>query len=169
MNAVLKIGAKEIPRAVEKHLGHSNYKEYYCPYCSSINLKLSGACHTLVGYFGGPDEDPNHWQEGVDCLDCGKPSTKHWVPRGKNSWYTDVEFNFVIRGLPSCCEDRYLLPCWKCEGWKAHSTRLSGNGTVIYDLSSGGCVPKQPMYWKCLDCGDKTEDVRFGEEYMGDE
>ena len=125
-----------------------------CPFCKSTEVQSTGAICTLIGWFGSPDKDPNHFTECCTCRGCARMFYKHWVPASGVPWYVDRE-NHVLSGTPECCSRGCLIRC-KCGGWKKHSTNGKSTG---YNLVEGKSVAQQPMFWQCGECGERTEDL----------
>lgn len=138
------------------------YEGVLCPFgCKEAVIDQRGVSSTLVGWFGGPDENPNHHTMGCQCGSCGNHFAKHWVIRDKSAWYTAVNLlgNPVILGIPTCCETNYTLPC-PCGGKLQHSVGSSYGTTWTLD------VPDEPHYWSCIACERRAPDHRHGVKFM---
>jgi hypothetical protein len=138
------------------HYKHANF----CPYCKSENIKTNGISHTLIGYFSdNPEDDPNHFSEGCECLSCNQTYVKMWVPVDKNAWFVDNE-RTIILGEPSCCSSSYKRKC-KCGGIISNCTeRLDGSITDVHIVDNIG--PVQISYWKCNSCQEISPEYYNG-------
>jgi len=145
------------------------FKKTICPYCEEercMNFTKYGESTTLVGFFGGIENNPNHYSQRVQCKSCEKTFVKEWVYSKNSVWYTECGTNVILSGFPSCCTDSYLLLC-ECGGKKIHSTNSKESGGIKTFVTSGDrTLPKQPMYWQCNNCNKKFPDFVYGEEFM---
>lgn len=93
------------------------YESVICPFgCSnSEKVEIRGSSTTLVGWSGGPDDNPNHHTQGCICHECGQSFTRHYVKSKKRAWYVDKNRNCIL-GVPACCESSYRIRCEKCSG-----------------------------------------------------
>lgn len=107
------------------YYGDFPYQGRNCPRCGSADVTFEGYTTTLVGYSGGPQNNPNHHEAGARCLACELVYTRHWVPYGRKSWATarvqiDGRVAYVtIAGWPGCCERSYHVRC-SCGKWVPH-------------------------------------------------
>jgi hypothetical protein len=133
------------------------------PECEG-GLVRSDAEHTLVGYGGGPENDGNHWSRSLTCETCWAVFTEHWVPKSGAYWV--VKERHIVHGEAGCCERTYSHDCSECGGKVKHSVALSDKGVFCYRFTPDGSIPCQPMFWQCTECGRKTPDEKWGEEFM---
>jgi hypothetical protein len=161
------IVAVSSPAANERvpYYGPYAFDQRTCPRCASTNVAYGGTSSTLVGWLGGPEENPNHHQQVGKCTDCQCVFVRHWVVRSKNTWctiegiregdgYTTAfghyfPFRYTIAGMPSCCVSAYVVHC-PCGGWR----RSQQQGRMIrYETSDGKRICSPPDAWDCDKCG----------------
>jgi len=150
-----------------KYLGLCNYDDLVCPFGCQEGTKINnhGTLSTLLGWFPtDPDQDPNHHTMSCSCSNCDKRFTKEWVVKDHNAWY--VAEGHVIMGVASCCENKYLIHCIECGGWMKHSIYINNDGITSVRNINGKFIPRQPMYWQCMDCDRFEGDGQYGYEYM---
>jgi hypothetical protein len=156
---------------------HCDYDTFLvvCPYgCTDTSkVQYQEATTTLVGWSGGPEDDPNHHHQTGRCLACGRAFIKHWVRRDKSTWYTAdnrQDHNHLLLGWPTCCERIYTYRC-KCGGAVQHNNMLVAPGaypgTISFVTVDGRSIPAQPMYYLCKQCGQRYPDFQYGTEFMG--
>ncbi len=79
-----------------------------CPFgCSNSDVKISGICSTLVGWFGGDEKDPNHHSGNGICNNCQKEFTVHFVISKNSFWYCNARTSDLIMGDPVCCKGSF--------------------------------------------------------------
>ena len=108
--------------------GPFQYDQRTCPACGSASVVFGGTSTTLVGWMGGPDQNPNHHTQGCECRGCGLSYSREWVIASKNAWAavgvdegeviygSKTRTKYVIAGYPSCCAENYLTHC-RCGAW----------------------------------------------------
>lgn len=129
--------------------GHFSYDQPTCPACGSADVTFGGTLTTLVGWVGGPDQNPNHHTQDCQCGACGLKYSREWVIRDKNAWATvwldegeaiygrPVKTKYAIAGYPSCCTTGYLVRC-RCGAWAKNRRSES-----IWDCSACGYSGKE--------------------------
>lgn len=138
----------------------------HCPYCQAPREQIEdwGTSTTLVGYFGGPENDGNHRKTACRCRVCDKGFTKHWIVRDRSIWYTGSprtpDADKCLEGTPTCCESCYQTRCTQpgCGGWVSHSRR---GLSMCFDAVNGRSVSRDPMFWKCDTCGHEERDRNY--------
>ena len=147
-----------------KYYGPAPYDGLICPFGCDAVVQGKGTTTTLVGWFGGPDKDPNHWSQSCTCTKCGEKFVKHWVIADHNAWYS--QGGYCLAGKPSCCESSLKVHC-QCGGWQEHSR--SSNGLNITNNVKGHWIPGDPQYWQCTQCKTKYPDYHYGDKFMDEE
>lgn len=142
-----------------QYFGSVPYEGIVCPQGCPDKVIGGGVRQTLVGFFGGEENDPNHFTQSCKCSNCQVTFLKHWVPKGKRVWYTQDEY--CIAGSPGCCATSYLKPC-DCGGWQKHSTPGRGSFTNV----EGHWVSCHPLYWECQQCHQRFPDLEYGERFI---
>jgi hypothetical protein len=142
-------------------LGQYGYEQRTCIKCGSANVDHGGTSTTLVGWSGGPDQDPNHKSQDCRCNSCGFEWLREWVTADRNAWATEVivitpwvnteprqigrSDRYAIAGYPSCCQSVYFVRC-PCGAWAESAQR---GRTVRYRDG----VETPPRIWTCSACG----------------
>lgn len=57
----------------------------YCPKCNSKNLERGWTETTLMGWIGGPENNPNRHRRIIRCLDCNLKYVLTWRIRHKEA------------------------------------------------------------------------------------
>ena len=121
--------------------------------CPARQFERGAYGTTLIGFSGGPEEDPNHWTLIFKCRDCGKTFVKEWIIRSAEVCYTDLDRR-VLMGKPlHCCTIKYQTRC-DCGGWRKHF----GSLWMTYGRREDGSFgPLEPQRRRCDGCGAETE------------
>jgi hypothetical protein len=152
-------------RKMPEWLGPYGYEQRTCIKCGSANVDHGGMSTTLVGWIGGPDQDPNHKTQVCRCNACDFEWMREWVTRDRNAWATEVirpvprvntdprripevpphRHKYAIAGYPSCCESMYFVRC-SCGAWAESQQRGRS-------VRWAGGVQTPPPIWDCSSCG----------------
>lgn len=133
--------------------GEFEYQQKTCPRCGSADVSFEGYSATLLGWFGGPEENPNQHSGRAKCRACDLVYDRHWVPKRRQSWATvtiihpgDRRETFVVAGTPGTGRNSYFLLC-TCGEWAENNQR---GKSIRYTV---GQEPDPPDFWFCTSCG----------------